>query len=82
MNDKAEQQYQTELIECAKQLNQLEEYLQDLEQQIRVLEAQNEFLTNENAAYQRKLSLITESKLGKIGMKLYHCVAPLRQKRR
>lgn len=80
MNDKTEQQYETKLIECVKQFNEIERYLQELEKQIRTLEAQNDFLVNENAEYQRKLSLITESRVGKIGMKLYHCIAALRQK--
>ena len=71
----------TKLLECVKQLKQTEQYLQELEQQVHVLEAKNEFLVKENLEYQRKLSLLTNNFVGKLAMKLYHGVVGLLQKR-
>ena len=56
----------TKLLECVKQLKQTEQYLQELEQQVHVLEAKNEFLVKENLEYQRKLSLLTNNFVGKL----------------
>lgn len=76
-----EKEYQAELIECAKQLRKSEEYLQDLEGQLRILEAENDFLSKKNAEYERKLSLLTSNPLSKAGLRLYHIYHKLRHTR-
>ena len=73
----AERQYQTALIECTKQFGQTEKYLQHLKGQIRILEAENEFLAAQNAEYARKLSLIMNNPFSKAGIKLYHFLGKL-----
>lgn len=73
----AERQYQTALIECTKQFGQTEKYLQHLKGQIRILEAENEFLAAQNAEYARKLSLIMNNPFSKVGIKLYHFLGKL-----
>lgn len=77
--DISEKQYQTELQKCAEQLGKSEKYLQYLKGQLHILEAENEFLTQKNAEYERKLSLLTNNPFSKAGLKLYHFYHKLRQ---
>lgn len=76
--DTFEKQYQTELLKCAEQLGKSEKYLQDLEGQLRILEAENDYLSQKNAEYERKLALITKNPFSKAGLKLYHFYHKLR----
>ncbi|WP_251207548.1 hypothetical protein [Acetatifactor aquisgranensis] len=76
-----EKEYQSELIQCARQLRKSEEYLQDLKGQLRILEAENDFLSEKNTEYERKLSLLTNNPLSRAGLRLYHLYHKLRQMR-
>lgn len=61
-----------ELVNCATELQKEEEFLAEIKQNIRKLEVQNNYLLNETAEYRRKLSHITDTKLGQLGIHLYH----------
>ncbi len=78
--DRLEKQYQAELLNCAEQLRNSEKYLLHLEGQLRILEAENDFLCQENAEYERKLSLVTSNPFSKVGLKLYHIYHRMKQK--
>ena len=80
-NNITEKQYQAELLECVRRFTELEKNLQCLEGQIRVLEAENDFLSMKNAEYERKLSLITNNPILKAGIKLYQVYSKMRHKR-
>lgn len=76
-----EKSYQTELTEYLHQLIKIEKKLHSLEGQIRILEAENDFLLMQNIEYERKLSLITNNPINKAGIKLYHICHKLWHKR-
>lgn len=69
---KKTEQCTQELMNCAIELQKEEELLVEIKQSIRKLEVQNNYLMNETAEYRRKLSHITDTKLGQLGIHLYH----------
>lgn len=67
-----------ELLLCTTTLQGQEDFLQELRQYIRKMETQNNYLISENAEYRRKLSLITDTKLGQLGIKIYHILKKIK----
>jgi len=69
-----------ELLVCVEELHEQERFLADLRQYIRKLETQNKYLASENAECRRKLSIITDTKLGKFCLKGYHLLKKIYRK--
>lgn len=72
------QQLIEEFLLCTTTLQGQEDFLQELRQYIRKMETQNNYLISENAEYRRKLSLITDTKLGQLGIKMYHILKKIK----
>lgn len=70
--DITESQYQVEMVECVKQLNEAEIYIQALIGRIRVLEAENDYLVKTKTEFERKLSRLDANPFYKASIKLYH----------
>lgn len=75
-----QQKLKSELFACAEVLQEQATFLSELRQYIRKLETQNKYLTSENAECRRKLSIITDTKLGQFGLKVYHLLKRIYRK--
>lgn len=75
-----QKQMKQELCECVAELQEQEAFLSELCQYIRRLETQNRYLTSENAECKRKLSIITDTKWGQFGIKVYHILKKIYKK--
>lgn len=51
-----------------------------LKKRIQQLEIQNNYLKSENNEYRRKIQLITDTTLGKIGLKIYHWLKKIKRR--
>ena len=49
---------------------------------IKKLETQNDYLTYENAEYKRKIQLIKDTVIGKVGIKIYRTLNKVKNKLR
>ena len=65
-----EPQYQAELVECIKQLNQSEILIQTLIGRIRVLEAENDYLVRKETECEAKLSRMKATPFFKIAIRV------------
>lgn len=79
-NNAVQQKLKTELFACVGELQEQEVFLSELRQYIRKLETQNKYLASENAECRRKLSIITDTKLGQICLKAYHLLKRIYRK--
>lgn len=68
------------LLEHYTELNSIIEFIKELKGNIQRLETQNSYLKHENSEYRRKLSKITDTRLGKIGLKVYYLFKKIRIK--
>lgn len=70
--------HKSNLMEYYIDLEKDEKLINELKINIQRLENQNNYLKHENSEYRRKLSLITDTKIGKIGLMLYHKMKKIR----
>lgn len=69
--EKIRQEYQNDLVSVYKDYDTIIAVLEEINCKMQHLEVQNGYLKSENEQYRRKLSIITESSWGKLGIKLY-----------
>ncbi len=69
-----------DLTEYYQELKNEEELIKSLKSSIQKLEVQNSYLKAENSEYKRKLSKITDTWLGKIGLKAYRLLKRCKNK--
>lgn len=79
-NEETQQKIKHTFVMCYEELQEQEVFLSELRQYIRKLETQNKYLISENAECRRKLSIITDTKIGQLCIKVYHLLKRIKRK--